>query len=70
MEIIKYILGAILIISIKILLSALILWGVGNLIIFVFKINYDWTILHGLASSFIYDLLKEIFSGNINKGEN
>lgn len=42
-------------------LSSLIFWGLGNLIIWVFKINYTWTILHGLVCALVFALLKEIF---------
>lgn len=42
-------------------LSILIFWGVGNFIIWVFQINYNWTLLHGLATTLIYQILKEIF---------
>ena len=42
-------------------LSTLIFWGLGNFIIWVFKINYDWTLFHGLVTTFIYQILKEIF---------
>ena len=58
----KYqIFGLILGMIIMFIIGALIFWGLGNLIIWVFKINYSWTILHGLICQFIYMLLKEIF---------
>lgn len=66
----KYVFGAIGIIILSILvvllaisLSSLIFWGLGNLIIWVFKINYTWTILHGLVCAVVFALLKEIFDG-------
>ena len=47
---------------IVIVLSTLIFWGLGNLVIWVFKINYVWTIWHGLVAEFAFMILKEIFS--------
>ena len=49
-----------LIISIGI--SSLIFWGVGSLIIWIFKINYTWTLLHGLACGLVYSILRGIFN--------
>ena len=53
--------GAILIIALCFGLSSLIFWGIGNLIIWAFKINYVWTIWHGLICALVFALLKEIF---------
>ena len=47
---------------IVIVLGALIFWGLGNLAIWVFKIDYVWTIWHGLVAEFVFILLKDIFS--------
>lgn len=44
------------------LIGTLIFWGVGNLVILVFGINYSWTILHGLVAQVIYLILRGIFS--------
>ena len=54
-------LGTILTIAFLLSLSALIFWGLGNLIIWVLKINYIWTFWHGLACALVFGLLKEIF---------
>lgn len=53
----------ILIISffISIILGTLIFWGLGNLIVFVFKINYEWTFLHGLVAQLVFMILRNIF---------
>lgn len=66
----KYVFGAFGILFLSILafavllgLSSLIFWGLGNLIIWVFKINYTWTIWHGLVCVLVFGLLKEIFDG-------
>lgn len=59
-EIIVLIMVLILFLSI----GSLIFWGIGNLIIFVFKINYEWTILHGLVSQIIFMILRNIFKNN------
>lgn len=53
---------SILVLAVLLGLSSLIFWGLGNLIIWVFKINYTWTILHGLVCEFVFVLLKEIFN--------
>ena len=45
-----------------ILIGSLIFWGLGNLVILVFKINYTWTFLHGLIVELIYLILKGIFN--------
>ena len=42
--------------------NSLIMWGLGNLIIYVFKINYTWTFLHGFVTILIFNLLKGIFN--------
>ena len=61
----KIVFYSITILILATILSSLIFWGLGNLIIWVFDINYKWTILHGLVCWLIYLLLKEIF-GKIN----
>lgn len=53
--------GTILIMSMLFSLSALIFWGLGSLIIWVFKINFAWTFWHGLVCALVFVLLKEIF---------
>ena len=61
----KYILialGTIFIIASAFILSSIIFWGLGNLIIWVFKIDYTWTIWHGLACALVFALLKDIFN--------
>ena len=35
------------------LINGLIWWGIGNLVIYVFNIDYVWTFLHGLCISLI-----------------
>ena len=44
-----------------ILLGSLICWGLGNVIIFIFKINYTWTFLHGFGLELIYLFLRGLF---------
>lgn len=57
------IIASLIIFLVSIILETLIFWGLGNLIIWVFKINYSWTILHGLVVDFIWLLLCQIFKG-------
>ena len=57
LELLGYILGWI----IGVIIGSLIFWGLGNLIIYVFNIDYTWTIGHGFVCQFVYLLLKEIF---------
>ena len=40
----------------------LIFWGLGNLVIWAFKIDFTWEIWHGLIVTFIYMILRGIFS--------
>ena len=44
------------------MLGTLVFYGIGNLIIKVFDINFKWTILHSICAEIVYLLLKEIFS--------
>jgi len=44
------------------ILGTLIFYGIGNLIIKVFDINFKWTILHSICAEIAYLLLKGIFS--------
>jgi len=62
----KFVMVCIILICIT-LISTLIMWGVGNLIIWVFHINYNWTFWHGLASCFIYWILRGIFNSRNEK---
>lgn len=56
-------LGFLLMLTIIILIGASIFWGLGNFIIWAFKINFIWTFWHGLACQFIFLLLHQIFGG-------
>ncbi len=40
----------------------LIFWGLGNLVIWAFKIDFTWEIWHGLVVAIIYMILRGIFS--------
>jgi Na+/proline symporter len=55
-EKIATILGILLGLITAIGIGSLIFWGIGNLIIYVFNISYNWTILHGLACQLVYML--------------
>lgn len=46
----------------NLIIGAFIFWGIGNLVILVFSINYSWTFLHGLVAQVIYLILRGIFS--------
>lgn len=52
----------IMLVLLAISIETVILWGVGNLVIWVFNINYTWTIWHGLICALFYRLLKGIFN--------
>lgn len=52
---------AAMLIIIIILISSLIFWGLGVLIISVFNINYVWTFLHGMCMAIIFLVLSYIF---------
>ena len=55
------IIGAILAVIMMFLLKSILFWLLGNFVILVFKINYNWTIFHGIVCELIYLLLKDIF---------
>lgn len=55
------IIGAILVMIMMFLLKSILFWLLGNFVILVFKINYNWTIFHGIVCELIYLLLKDIF---------
>lgn len=69
MKVIMSIIACLIIFIILVLISALIIWGIGAFIIAVFKINFEWNFLRALGVSFILMILKNIFSGS-NKNEN
>lgn len=58
------IIGALIGYLIGTIFVSLIFWGVGNLIVYVFSINYAWTFLHGLICTLIFQMIKDI----LNKG--
>lgn len=43
------------------LATSFVFYGVGNLIIYVFKLNYVWTFPHGICLAIIITILKSIF---------
>ena len=69
MKVIMSIIAFLIIFIILVLISALIIWGIGAFIIAVFKINFEWNLLRALGVSFILMILKNIFSSS-NKNEN
>lgn len=60
MRLVEILIG-ILVFIIGVAIGTLIFWGIGNLFIWIFNINYIWTIWHGLAVEIIYIILKGIF---------
>lgn len=40
-----------------IILNALVWWGIGNLVIYAFNLNYSWNFIHGLCVGLIHILL-------------
>lgn len=42
-------------------LSACVFWGLGVLIVKVFKINYDWTFWHGLCVALVVTMISCMF---------
>lgn len=69
MKEIMSIIAFLIIFIILVLISALIIWGIGAFIIAVFKINFEWNYLRALGVSFILMILKNIFLSS-NKNEN
>lgn len=55
------------------LIGAMIFWGFGNLVIWVFKVEYVWTFWHGLVCQLAFKVLGDIFGGKKfggKKGDN
>lgn len=70
MKEIMSIIAFLIIFIILVLISALIIWGIGAFIIAVFKINFEWNFLRALGVSFILMILKNIFSSSNNNEKN
>ena len=67
MKKIMILIGAVIIIGIALFavytIDALLLWGIGNLILHLFSIEYTWTFWHGFGTAIIIGLFKCIFKG-------
>ena len=70
MRVIMSIIAFLIIFIILVLISALIIWGIGAFIIAVFKINFEWNFLRALGVSFILMILKNVFSSSNNNENN
>lgn len=57
----KDIIAGIIVCIIVMVVGSLIFWGVGNLVILVFRIDYLWTFLHGFVAMLIYLILHGLF---------
>lgn len=55
---------AILLNVIGIVISTLVFWGLGNLIVIVFGISFAWTIWHGLVCALVVAVIRAIFKKN------
>lgn len=53
---------AVIIIISAYLLMGLVFWGLGNLVIYLFGLNYQWTFLHGLGMETLAIIIRLIFS--------
>lgn len=47
--------------------SGLCMWGVGNLVIHVFDIEYTWTYMHGLCTSIVLSIVGGAFKSSGSK---
>lgn len=54
----KYIILCLILLVIYVIVGTLIFWGIGNLFIMVFNINYKWTFVHGFLIELIWIVLK------------
>lgn len=45
-----------------IFVGSIVFWGLGALIVYVFNIDYNWTILHGFCCELLYILLKQLLT--------
>jgi hypothetical protein len=48
-------------------LSGLVFWGIGELIVWAFKIGFVWTYWHGLCTAIVVNVLSSIFGGKNNE---
>lgn len=53
---------AVIIIISAYLLMGLAFWGLGNLVIYLFRLNYQWTFLQGLGLETLAIIIRLIFS--------
>jgi hypothetical protein len=60
-------LSTILIIILGLALSGLVFWGIGELIVWAFKIGFVWTYWHGLYTAIVVNVLSSIFEGKNNE---
>ena len=56
-----------LIVAIVYAVSGLCMWGVGNLVIHVFDIEYTWTYMHGLCTSIVLSIIGGAFKSSGGK---
>lgn len=56
-----------LVISICIILSSLLFWGLGMLVCYVFNIAYNWTFLHGFVIALLFMTCGWMLKGNKNE---
>lgn len=60
----KELLLAVSILLIALGINTLTFWGVGNLVIYAFNIDYTWTILHGFVFALVWNIVKGLFSND------
>lgn len=53
-----------IIVAIVYAISGLCMWGIGNFVIYVFEIDYEWTYLHGLATSIVLAVVGSAFKSS------
>ncbi|MBQ2870508.1 hypothetical protein IJE86_02275 [bacterium] len=68
MKKIMILVGAVIVIAVALFavwsIDALVLWGIGNLILHLFNIEYTWTFWHGFGSAIVIELIRWIFKRN------
>lgn len=57
---------AIILAAILYALGGLVMYFVGKFVINVFEINYNWTYMHGLATTLVLSILKDFLTIKID----
>ena len=66
-EFVVYVSIGALIVAVTYAVSGLCMWGIGNLVIHVFDVEYTWTYMHGLCTSIVLSIVGGAFQSSGSK---